>query len=724
MKKILIILLLCSSNLLYAQNSFTAVIKDDKSGEALIGASAIIKQLMLGATSNANGRLTIPNIPDGTYIISFSYIGFIEARKEITFPLADPNEIFAISLEPSGLSLGEVTVTATRTNSRIEDIPIRVEVIGQEEIEEKANMKPGNISMLLSESSGIQTQQTSATSGNISIRIQGLDGRYTQILKDGFPLYSGFSSGLSLMQIPPLDLKQVELIKGASSALYGGDAVAGIINLVSKTPTETPEWSVLLNQTHKGGRDVSSFFSNRKEKLGITFLASQSTQNAYDVNKEGFTDLPELQQNTLSPKAYYYINDSTTLSLGITSSFETRSGGDIFAIKDQPTAQNAFVERNRSSRHFSQLRFDKKLQHNRNLTFKNSFSYFQRNISVLDVAFGGKQLSSYTEASYLLPSAHNTAVIGVNLNSDAFRENQRLNPLTRNYSYVTAGAFIQNDWRVQDNFTVQAGLRTDLQSKYGAFVLPRLSLLYKFTPRWSARAGGGLAYKTPTIFNADTEQLAFQNVASIAPDVKAERAAGANMDVNYNGVLFDEVSFSFNQAFYYTRLKYPLLAHADVNTNIISYGNAPQPIDTRGFETNVRFAVEDFKFFAAYTFINTLKRYDPEQRHLELTPKHKLVLTLVYEKEKSFRGGLEGFYTGQQYLSNGQRSPDYWVMGLMGEKMFKHFSLIANLENFTDTRQTRFGQVVLPPYKRPSFRQIYAPLDGFIANLAVKVTLK
>ena len=83
---------------------------------------------------------------------------------------------------------------------RDRDIPTRVEFIAGEELDEKANMKPGDIRMVLTESTGIQTQQTSATSANASIRIQGLDGRYTQVLKDGFPLYAGFSSGLGLLQ--------------------------------------------------------------------------------------------------------------------------------------------------------------------------------------------------------------------------------------------------------------------------------------------------------------------------------------------------------------------------------------------------------------------------------------------------------------------------------------------------------------------------------------------
>ena len=161
--------------------------------------------------------------------------------------------------------LEEIVVTSTRSRRSFEELPTRVEILGGEEINEKANMKPGDIRMLLNESTGIYVQQTSATSFNSSIRIQGLDGKYTQLLRDGMPLYSGFSGGLSLLQIAPLDLQQVEVIKGASSTLYGGGAVAGLVNLVTKTPNDEPEISVLVNGTSADGIDVSSFFSGRTE---------------------------------------------------------------------------------------------------------------------------------------------------------------------------------------------------------------------------------------------------------------------------------------------------------------------------------------------------------------------------------------------------------------------------------------------------------------------------
>jgi len=327
MKKIISLLFLLISQYAFGQNYFEAIVKDDKSHEPLIGTNVFFDSLKIGGTTDSYGKVEITNIPDGTFTINFSYIGYRLLKLKISFPLENPTEIKIIYLEPIEIKSDEIFVTSTRTNGVIDDVPVRVEVLGHEEVREETAIKPGNISKLLGETSGIQVQQTSATTGNVSFRIQGLQGKYTQLLKDGFPMYSGFSSGLSLLQIPPLDLLQVEVIKGSASALYGGDAIAGIVNLVSKEPSDTPEWFVIINQTHKKGRDISSFYSNRNDKMGITFLASQSTQNGFDVDKDGFTDIPEFQQTTLNPKFFYYFDAATTLPC--------KSGRQTFASEQE-----------------------------------------------------------------------------------------------------------------------------------------------------------------------------------------------------------------------------------------------------------------------------------------------------------------------------------------------------------------------------------------------------
>ena len=204
----------------------------ESESEPLLGATVYFEQLEKGAVTDFDGIATFTDIPDGQHQITVSYIGFETLKTTIQIP---NNSDLIFKLKSGGNELDEVVIQSSRSTRTVKKIPTRIEYIGAEELGEKAIMNPTNISMVLRESTGIQMQQTSLSSGNTNIRIQGLDGRYTQLLRDGFPLYGGFSSGLSILQIPPLDLQQFEIIKGSSSTLYGGGAIAGLINMVSKT---------------------------------------------------------------------------------------------------------------------------------------------------------------------------------------------------------------------------------------------------------------------------------------------------------------------------------------------------------------------------------------------------------------------------------------------------------------------------------------------------------
>src|SRR5258706_7793560 len=250
-----------------SQNTFIVIIKDADDKDPLAGTTVRIKNLKFSATANDEGLIFLDNIPNGEQLLEFSHVGFKAIEKAFSFPTnnKDTAEIF---LEPNAADLEDVTVSSTRSHRTINNTPTRVEVITDEEIHEEAEMRPGDIKMLLSESTGIQTQQTSATSANAGIRIQGLDGRYTQILRDGFPVYAGAATGLGLLQTPPLDLRQVEIIKGSSSTLYGGGAIAGLINLITKVPTDKRELNFHFNVTSAGGFDINSFYSQRFKKIG------------------------------------------------------------------------------------------------------------------------------------------------------------------------------------------------------------------------------------------------------------------------------------------------------------------------------------------------------------------------------------------------------------------------------------------------------------------------
>lgn len=715
------ICVLFTSNL-FAQNTIRAIIKTDNDTQ-IIGATAYIKNIQKGASANERGEITINNIPDGKFEIEFHFLGYETKIQSVTFPLIDPNKIFIITLYEEHGELEEVQVTATRSSRTISDIPTRIESISAGELNEKASMQPANVKMVLSESTGIQTQQTSATSANASIRIQGLDGKYTQLLKDGFPLYSGFSGGLSIVQIPPLDLKRVEVIKGSSSTLYGGGAIAGLINFVTNEPKEQKELSFLVNTNNTKALDVSGYFAQKFKKVGVTIFTTQNSQSAYDANNDQLSDIPKFNRFTFNPRLFYYLNPKTNLTLGINSTFENRIGGDMQVINDKTDVNHSYFERNKSNRISSQLKFESKLVNNQILTFKNSIGTFDRKIEKQNYLFQGKQISSYSELSYVIPIKKMEWVFGTNLWTDNFKQTNLTNfPLDNNL--ITFGVFAQNNFKVNGKFIVETGLRFDANNQHNQFILPRSSAMYKFDRHFTARIGGGLGYKSPTIFSEEAEEKGFRNIEPLnLKSVVAEKSNGVSFDINYKTFLFEALSVSINQLFFYTKLNHPLiLSDAILSNGNYQFINANGYLESKGFETNLKLKYDDFALYIGYTYTDAQRKYDQTSVN-PLTAKSRIYSTLMYEIEKKWRIGYELFYTGKQVLNDGSSSTDYWIMGISAERQFKHFSLFINAENFTDTRQTRHESIYTGNLQNPQFKQIWAPTDGFIFHGGFKINV-
>lgn len=726
MKKFTVLIIaLLYTVIAYSQNTFKAIIKDGKNNTTLTGATAVIPGTNKNAIADTTGLLIINGIPNGKLIIQFSYVGYNTRIDTLIFPLGQSSPmLILLNSKDEEEELSVVTVSTTRSSRTISNIPTRIEVITGEELDEKANMKPGDIRMLLSESTGIQTQQTSATSNNSSIRIQGLDGKYTQIIRDGVPLYSGFSGGLGLLQIAPLDLKQVEVIKGSSSTLYGGGAIAGLVNLVSKTPTDQRQFNFLLNATSALGLDASGFYSQKFKKVGTTVYAAYNHGTAYDPAGIDITAIPKYNRFTLNPKLFFYLTDKTTLITGINSTIENRMGGDLHFIKGNGNAQHSYFEENKTGRYSTQAELNHTLNENEKLVFKNSVNYFDRTITLPDYRFSGVQFSTYSEATYSHNSENSDWVAGLNYISENFKERKNVVFPLRNYNYTTVGGFIQNTWNATQKLTIETGLRGDYHNKYGFFALPRLAGLFKFNSKLSARLSGGLGYKAPTVFTEDAERIQFRNVLPIdIVNTKPERSYGVNFDINYRTSLFDDKgSFSINQLFFYTQIDNPILLTLLTNGNL-QYQQNGSDLHTKGTETNIKLTFADFKLFMGYTFVDVLQHAGNTYQTYPLVSKHRLNNVLMYELEGKLKMGLEAYYFSPQRLNDGTTGRSYWTTGFMMERLWEKFSIFINFENFTNVRQTKFGNIYTGNITKPVFRDIYAPLDGFIVNGGIKFKL-
>lgn len=733
-KLLFLALLMMFTSTIFAQNlSINFKLEDSTNHEVLIGASVRLlnTKKAIGGSADVNGLVTLKNLPTGKQLFEASFIGYEKKQIEITLPLSEEKQPFVIALSPSKEDLEEVTVTATRTNSRIEDLPIKVEVLGQEDMDEESAVVPGNVASILGDISIIHIQKTSPTNGNQAIRMQGLDSKYTQILRDGIPLFEGFSGNLGVLQIPPLDLRQVEVVKGSVSTLYGGGAIGGMINIVSKTPTsETPEFTGVLNRSNLKETNLNTYYAQKFGKFGMTLFAGVTDQKAVDVNNDGFSDSPLIKQFSFHPRFFYTISDKSKVNVGYSFITEKRAGGVVEAVNQENNTGPLFVSANDFQRHTMDYNFNHAFSDDNTLTIKGAISTFSRNFTEQSKFFKANQTSSYTEISDYLIAGKHKIVLGGNFTLENFNKPQLDSTQLVSYQYNTIGFFAQDDWQLFPKLSLQTGLRVDKHNVFGTFVLPRISLMTKpsehFTVRWSV----GTGYKTPNVFANQTPansvtSVNYWNLSPLDIGIKPEHSVGSNIDVAYSTHIGEKFSVQLDQAFYYTNITNPVIAEASIGSNNRTrLTNANYDINSIGTDTYLRLEYDAIEFYLGYNHTIAKRSGSGESAYLPFSPQDKFSLTLAYTVENKWRFGIESSFVGSQYLYDNQRVKDYSFWAAAIERKFgDHLSLILNAENVLNIKQSDYESVVSGTPQNPSFKPIWAPQEGAIVNLALKYKL-
>src|SRR2546426_7873421 len=346
----------------------------------------------------------------------------------------------AVDLEAESVLTQEITVTATRTETRIEDQPLRVEVLDQEEVEEKALMTPGDIAMLLNETSGRRVQVTAPSLGAANIRVQGLRGRYTQLLADGLPLYGGQTGSIGLLQIPPLDLGRVEVIKGVASALYGSSALGGVINLVSRRPAKR-EREILLNGTTRGGQDTVFWLAEpAKNGFGYTLLGGTHFQHHNDIDHDGWADVPGYRRVDLRPRLFWDNGAGRSVFATAGAMAEERNGGTIGDSR-VPDGQR-FPEKLGTQRFDAGL-VSRFLVGNHPLSVRGSVMTQGHRHQFGEVLERDRRETLFGETAINGTRKGHTWLVGSALQADIYRAHD---VAAQNYTYVVPAVFAQDEY--------------------------------------------------------------------------------------------------------------------------------------------------------------------------------------------------------------------------------------------------------------------------------------
>ena len=375
-----------------------------------------------------------------------------------------------------------VVISTTRSTRTIQDIPTRVEIIAGEELVEKGNMRPGDIRMLLNEMTGITIRQESSFLAEAGIRMQGLDRRFTQVLKDGFPLYDGLSGGLGLLQTPPLDLERVEIIKGPASTLYGAGAVAGLVNLVSRRPGDESEFRVLLNGTTAGGTDAS-ILALIPGRIGSSTYVQGGWQSLYDPSEEGFAAIPISSKLYMRQSLFAKPSASTDIQLTGTYSNDDRTGGAM-----SPTGYRIRAE--------SELRSVQAILSAEigawTLQSRSSLSRYDRYQT--DTRYDGPrdhQTNRFSEVTASSTGDAREIVLGAAVQDVAYGQSPE--------GGTTLSLFGNWTRELTSSLTMEAGYRLDQVDPYGTQHLPRVSLMLSPSLNQTYRITGGMGYVLPTL---------------------------------------------------------------------------------------------------------------------------------------------------------------------------------------------------------------------------------
>jgi iron complex outermembrane receptor protein len=686
-------------------------------GDVPVG-GAVVRLGSVEVRSDSIGMASLQVTP-ATYRLRVSALGFQPDAREVD---VRRDTSFVILLRPAeeeddhdAGELEAVVVTATRSEQRIEDAPVRVEVLAREEVEEKMMMTPGDVAMMLNETGGLRVQTTSPSLGGAGVRVQGLRGRYTQILSDGLPLYGGQSGSLGLLQIPPMDLGQVEVIKGAASALYGASALGGVVNLVSRRPAGDRE--LLLNASTLGGADAVLWLSGALGgRWGYSFLGGAHGQKRADVDHDRWADVPSYARGVVRPRLFWDGGEGRSLFVTVGGTAEDRTGGGELA-----TGMHRVEELKTRRRDAGVV--GRWLTGGGTLLNLRASGMIQRH----DHTFGparerDRHDTWFAEGSAARTLGAHTLVAGAAWQQETYRG---FDVPRFDYTFTIPGLFAQDDWRVAEWLAVTASGRVDRHSEYGIFFSPRVSALLRPAEGWTVRASAGGGYYAPTPFTEETEAIGLTDLQPMQ-DVKAERARGASLDVGrtigdveLNGTVFGSVIDDALQ----------LVPSTSPGGPSVGLVNVPGQTRTWGTEALLRYHAEPWHVTATHTWTRATEP-DPSggRREVPVTPRHQAGIVGMWEAEDRGRVGLELYYTGLQSLDDNpyrSTSRPYLVVGLLAERRIGKARVFINGENLLDARQTRWHPLPLPD-RSPELRwttDAWAPLEGRSVNAGVRLDL-
>ena len=660
--------------------------------------------------TDASGHYFLKNLPEGNYILVAEVIGYKKAEKSVKLVRNKSIEV-NFTLEEEALSMNEVVVSATRNETNKKNTATIVNVASAKLFENTAS---SNLAESMAFQPGLRVENTCGNCGAVQLRINGLEGQYSQVLLDSNPIFSSLAGVYGLEQLPVAMIERVEVIRGGGSALFGSNAIGGVVNIITKEPLRNSlslanTTNLIEGKTAEFNTSFNGSFVSDNHRAGVYLFGMVKSRDAHDYNDDGFSDILKMDSKTLGFRGYYKTSAHSKLTAEYHHIGEYRRGGNNI---DQPPHMADIAEDVKHQINGGSLRFNYFAPNSRHFADvyvssqgikRNSYYGTGKDPNAYGVTnditiTAGAQYSYVFEKCLFMPAQFTVgAEYSYNdLDDHSIGFDRKIMQTVR-----TAGVYLQNEWQSEKvNFVI--GGRFDKHNMMEKIIFsPRANLRYSPIEDIGLRVSYSSGYRAPQAFDEDLHIDAVNNQSSIIvldenlrPEYSHSFSASADLYHNFGSLQTNLLVEGF-----YTILD-DVFALAKTGENEAGYilqtrYNAAGA-EVKGLTAELKLGIPSvFEWQMGYTFQRS--RYDePEewsenvepQRRMFRTPDHYAYFTASADITKRFKASIFGNYTGRMlvqhnagYIENDrdELTPQFFDAGL---KLSYTFSLsdTINLE--------------------------------------------
>ena len=676
-KCLAIIILLSGTFHAYAQydaHVFGHVL-DRKTGEHLPLVTVQVKGTTIGCTTDETGHYFLKDLPTGKCVIYCSSVGYKPEEKEVEVRANTSQEV-NFELEEIVLDLDNVVVTANRYETKQKESPTMVNVVSPLLFETTSAVCMADA---LNYTPGLRVEQTCANCGQTELRMNGMEGQYSELLMDSRPIFSSLASVYGLEQIPTGMVDRVEVVRGGGSALYGSNAIAGVVNIITKEPTRNfINLSNTSSMLHHNAYDINTTLNasviSENQKVGAFLFAVQRNRSQYDHDKDGFSEIPKLSSTTAGVRSFFKITNYSKLTAEYHHVTDFRRGGNKF---DKEPHEADIAEQLRHNIDAGSLTYDYFTADN-----KHHLKVFSSLQSTRRESYFGTQqnLNAYGRTNDIIVVSgaqyrfsYMCGTMPADLTAGAEYTYNHLHDRMSGYNREThqtvhlAGILAQNEWK-NDLWALNVGMRLEKHNMLREPVfVPRVSARY--TPHESIilRATYSGGYRAPQTYNEDLHVEAVGgnvSLISMDPNLKPERSHSAFLSADFYKELGNwslnltlEGFYNYLQDVFFLREE----GH-DTDGNLLLTRTNASGAWTAGLNAEVQTAYKEiFRLQAGYTF---QKSYYTEavhwsentsitpQKRMFHTPDHYAYMIATVSPVRNFKISVNGKVTGSMLMQH------------------------------------------------------------------------